>query len=69
MSIVTMSFGLGIAVGPLISGFLAVYSFTLPFWVAGILSLIVALIVFHYTPETLESRTQNQKSFSTADGD
>jgi len=69
MSIVTMSFGLGIAVGPLISGFLAVYSFALPFWIAGILSLIIALIVLRYVPETLESKTQDQKGYSTAEGD
>ena len=69
MSVVTMSFGLGIAVGPLISGFLAVYSFTLPFWIGGILSLIIALVVFRFVPETLESRITDQNRATPVEGD
>lgn len=69
MSVVTMSFGLGIAVGPLISGFLAVYSFTLPFWIGGIFSLIIALVVFRFVPETLESRITDQNRATPMEGD
>ncbi len=69
MSVVTMSFALGIAVGPLIAGFLAVYSFTLPFWVGGVLSLLVALVVLLYVPETLERSSQEQQNLSAAEGD
>jgi MFS family permease len=55
MSIITMGFMFGIAVGPLLAGFLAVLSFSLPFWVGGALSLVIALVVYHYVPETVQS--------------
>ena len=54
MSFVTMGFGLGIAVGPLLAGVLAVISFTIPFVLAGILSLIAAWVTYRFVPETLE---------------
>ena len=69
MSIVTMSFGLGIAVGPLLSGFLAVYSFALPFWVGGILTILIAAVVLRYVPETLDRQVAHRQDFSTAEGD
>jgi len=53
MSILTMGFGLGVAVGPLLSGFLAVYSFTLPFVLAGLLSLVAAWATHRFVPETV----------------
>jgi MFS family permease len=53
MSIVTMGFGLGIALGPLIAGLLAVYSFELPFVIGGLLCLAAAAIVLRYVPETV----------------
>jgi MFS family permease len=53
MSIITMGFGLGIAVGPLITGVLAVYSFSLPFLVAGVLTLASVYLVQHFMPETV----------------
>lgn len=56
MSIITMGFGLGIAVGPLVAGILAVYFFELPFFVGGLMSLIGAWIVYHYVPETVHRR-------------
>lgn len=75
MSIITMGFGLGIALGPLMAGVLAVYSFLLPFLVAGVLTLIGAWVVFKYVPETIrdgwmsapeiessESQRQSEKS-------
>jgi MFS family permease len=54
MSIITMGFGLGIAVGPLMAGVLAVFFFQLPFWVAGVMSLIGAWVVYRYVPETVK---------------
>lgn len=54
MSVVTMGFGLGIAVGPLIAGILAVVSFELPFVIGGVLSIIAAWIVHRYVPETVQ---------------
>ncbi len=54
MSIITMGFGLGIALGPLLAGVLAVYSFVLPFIIGGILSLLGAWVVYRYVPETVD---------------
>ncbi|MEJ2210728.1 MAG: MFS transporter [Anaerolineae bacterium] len=51
MSIVTMGFGLGAALGTLFAGILAVYSLALPFFVAGGASLLVALLVFYFVHE------------------
>jgi MFS family permease len=53
MSLITLGFGLGIALGPLLAGLLAVYSFPLPFVVVGLLNLVGAWIVFRYVPETV----------------
>jgi MFS family permease len=53
MSIVTMGFGLGIAIGPLLAGLLAVHSFELPFLVGGAMALGGAWIVARFVPETV----------------
>jgi MFS family permease len=53
MSIVTMGFGLGIALGPLIAGLLAVSSFRLPFFFVGFLMLLSAWIIHEKVPETV----------------
>lgn len=53
MSLLTTGFALGIAVGPLLAGVLAVLSFQLPFWVGGALALAVTAIVWHKVPETV----------------
>ena len=53
LSIVTMGFGLGIAVGPLIAGVLAVVSFELPFVIGGVLALVGVWVVWRYVPETV----------------
>lgn len=54
LSIVTMGLGLGIAVGPLLSGILAVFFFALPFIVIGIITLIGTYAVYKYMPETVK---------------
>ncbi len=46
LGLVTMGFGLGIALGPLLAGFLAVVFFELPFLVGGVLSLIGTAVVW-----------------------
>jgi MFS family permease len=53
MSIITMGFGLGLALGPLIAGLLAVLFFELPFFAIGIMCLGGAWVVFRYMPETV----------------
>jgi MFS family permease len=54
MSIITMGFGLGVALGPLMAGILAIDSFELPFIIGGLLSLFGAWLVHRYVPETIQ---------------
>ena len=53
MSIITMGFGLGVALGPLLAGVLAIDSFVLPFILGGVLSAVAAWIVYRFVPETV----------------
>jgi len=54
MSMMTMSFGLGVAIGPLISGTLAgVFGFEVPFLVGGGLCLTVFTLQLLYLRETV----------------
>ncbi len=53
LSIVTMGLGLGIAVGPLLAGILAVFFFALPFIVIGLLTLAGTVAVYKYMPESV----------------
>ena len=56
VSVVTIGFGLGIAIGPLLAGILSTFFFELPFIIGGILSLVGAWIVFRYMPETVQGK-------------
>ena len=56
MSLVTIGFGLGIAVGPLLAGLLATMFFELPFLVNGLMCLVGVWVVFRHMPETIEGR-------------
>lgn len=56
MSIITMGFGLGIAIGPLLAGLLAVFYFELPFIVIGSGTLVGTGIIFWYMPETVQHK-------------
>lgn len=58
MSVVTMGFGLGIALGPLLAGVLVVAFFDLPFLVGGAMSIIGAWIVYRYMPETAKGKAK-----------
>jgi MFS family permease len=73
MSLITTGFGLGIALGPLLAGVLAVIMFELPFIVGGVLCLIGAWVVLRYVPETVHreaSRVKNLKEQQApSDGD
>jgi len=55
MSVVTMGFGLGIAVGPMLAGLLVVFFFELPFLVIGLSSFVGAWFVYRHMPETVQS--------------
>ncbi len=54
MSVVTTGFALGISMGTLFSGILAVYSLALPFLVIGFMGLIAAVMVHRTVPETIQ---------------
>jgi MFS family permease len=72
MSIITMGFGLGVAVGPLLAGILAVSSFQLPFVVIGLSTLVGAWVVYRYVPETVQykrSARKQGKEESSSHGD
>jgi MFS family permease len=53
MSIVTTGFALGISMGTLFAGLLAVYSLALPFVVIGAMGGIAAVMVYRMVPETV----------------
>ena len=67
MSIITMGFGLGIALGPLLAGILAVYSFTLPFNIGALFTLISVWVIYRYVPETIQRSKQSREVHSMAD--
>ena len=67
MSIITMGFGLGVALGPLLAGVLAVHSFTLPFIIGGLICLPGAWIIYRYVPETVNVMEQRQRAHSASD--
>ena len=54
MTIITMGFTTGLALGPLSAGLLAVVFFQLPFFVAGALTLVGIWIVHRFVPETVQ---------------
>jgi MFS family permease len=51
MSVISMGFGLGIAIGPLIAGSLAPIRFELPFVLGGVLTLLGAWLISRGVPE------------------
>ena len=53
MGMMAMGFGFGIALGPLLAGAVAIYSFELPFLLGGLLCLVGAFIVYRFVPETV----------------
>ena len=64
MSLMSMGFGFGIALGPLIAGILAVHSFEMPFLVGGIMCLFGAWFVSRYVPETVTRQPRTKESAS-----
>jgi MFS family permease len=54
MSVITMGFGLGLALGPLTAGVFAMVFFNLPFLIAGCAAIVGALIVWRYVPESVQ---------------
>ncbi|WP_458206946.1 MFS transporter [Haladaptatus sp. NG-SE-30] len=53
LSILTMSFGLGTAIGPLASGYLVQFGFAVPFEVGAVLAAFAAVLVYTQVEETV----------------
>ena len=56
LSVLTMAFGFGIALGPLTSGFLIGFGFWVPFAFGAALALLGTVLVFTQVEETLHSK-------------
>ncbi|WP_423751646.1 MFS transporter [Salinirarus marinus] len=56
LSVLTMAFGLGIAIGPLASGFLERFGFAVPFLAGGVLAVLSLGLVATQVEETREGR-------------
>jgi MFS family permease len=54
LSILTMSFGLGVAIGPLASGYLIRYGFVAPFAFGAVLAAVGAVLVYTQVEETVD---------------
>lgn len=54
LSVLTMAFGLGVAIGPLSSGYLERFGFGVPFAVGSLLGILALVIVYTQVEETLE---------------
>jgi MFS family permease len=54
LSVLTMAFGLGTAIGPLLSGALFGFGFAIPFAVGAVLAVVAFVLVFTQVEETLE---------------
>ncbi|WP_049934527.1 MFS transporter [Halalkalicoccus jeotgali] len=54
LSVLTMAFGLGTAIGPLASGFLIRYGYPIPFAFGGILACVGVVLVYTQVHETIE---------------
>jgi MFS family permease len=65
LSVLTMGFGLGTAIGPLASGFLVRFGFPVPFAVGSALAALALVLVYTQVRETVE----NAKSVRAAPGD
>jgi MFS family permease len=57
LSVLTMAFGFGIAIGPLSSGALIGYGFLAPFAFGTVLAALGAILVYTQVEETLEAPT------------
>ena len=60
MSIITMGFGLGIALGPLVAGLLAVLDFDLPFLFVALMLIGSAGVIYRSVPETVQRKAKRK---------
>jgi multidrug resistance protein len=64
MGIIGAAFGLGFIMGPALGGLLVSYSHKAPFYFAGALSLVNALLVLLYLPETYPAEARDSRGDS-----
>ena len=69
LSVLTMAFGFGIALGPLASGFLVAYGFVVPFAFGAVLALAGLVLVWTQVEETVTASRSFRRPFSGARGD
>ncbi|MEL1135529.1 MFS transporter [Desulfitobacterium sp. THU1] len=62
MGMLGAAMGLGMVFGPALGGWLGHYSFTLPFYFAGTLALLVLPFAWKLLPETLKEPTKESKA-------
>jgi DHA1 family tetracycline resistance protein-like MFS transporter len=58
--------GIGFMIGPAVGGVLGIEHLSLPFYIAGGISLVIALFIYLFLPETLTEETR-KKHFTIAD--
>ncbi|MFB6155785.1 MAG: MFS transporter [Haloferacaceae archaeon] len=66
LSVLTMAFGLGVAIGPLVSGALARYSYSLPFVIGAALALLGAILVHTQVEDTVRGGGARDPERTTA---
>jgi MFS transporter, DHA1 family, tetracycline resistance protein len=59
LGLVGAAFGVGFMIGPVLGGVLSTVSQSFPFWCAGILAAINALLAYFFLPETHKRRDPN----------
>ena len=64
LSVLTMAFGLGVALGPLTSGFLERFGFATPFVVGAAIGALALALVYTQVEETLEDARPIGRSLS-----
>ena len=68
LSILTMGFGLGIAIGPLASGFLVTFGLIAPFAVGAFLALLGFIAVYTQVEETLDVEAAKERRATATQG-
>jgi len=69
LAVLTMAFGFGTAVGPLVSGFLVAFGFAVPFAVGSVLLLGSAVLVVTQVEETVGTVGSEGQGAVPADSD
>ncbi|WP_211312897.1 MFS transporter [Halarchaeum salinum] len=67
LSVLTMAFGLGVAIGPLASGALATISYATPFVLGGLLALLGAALVYTQVSDTVKPDETETASATASD--